>query len=145
MKHTGHVYHEIYLHLVWGTKERLPVLSAEIEEALKHYLRMKSKEIDIDLLKINGVEDHIHAAVKIKPNQCASDIVKRLKGSSSHYINHEYLPGNSPYSLHWQRGYGVLSFSRKGLPFVLEYVRNQKEHHKNQTTIPKLERMENAD
>ena len=145
MKHHGHVYHEIYLHLVWRTKGRIPVLTCEIEKPLKKYLRMKSKEIDIDLLEINGVTDHLHVVVKINPNQSVSDVVKRLKGSSSHYINYEHLPPNSPNSLHWQRGYGVLSFSKKSLPFVLKYVRNQKEHHQNHTVISKLEHMEIVD
>ena len=142
MKHHGHVYHEIYYHLVWGTKERGPILTSDIEEAIKKYLRMKSHEMEIDLLAINGIEDHLHIVVKTKPTQCPSEIVRRLKGSSSHYINHEYLPDNSPHSLHWQQGYGVLSFSKKSLPFVLEYVRNQKDHHKNRTIILTMERME---
>ncbi|MCP4402330.1 MAG: IS200/IS605 family transposase [bacterium] len=140
MKHHGHVYHKIYYHLVWATKERTPVLTPNLEGALKKYLRMKSLEIEIDLLEVNGIEDHLHVVVKTQPNQCPSDIVQRLKGSSSHYINHEYLPANSPSSLHWQKGYGVLSFSEKDLPFVREYVQKQKEHHKNWTLVHKMER-----
>lgn len=145
MKHHGHVYHEIYYHLVWTTKERVPVLNADIEAEIKKYLHMKSREIEIDLLEINGIADHIHVAVKSSPSQCPSDIVHRLKGSSSHHINHEFLPAQSPNSLHWQNGYGVLSFNQKALPFVIRYIQNQKAHHTNQTIVPKLERTEDFD
>ena len=62
-----------------------------------------------------------------------------MKGASSHYINHVIA---NRQLLHWQTGYGVVSFGAKDLPWVLDYVRNQRDHHSNNTTQDRLERIE---
>jgi hypothetical protein len=65
-----------------------------------------------------------------------SDWIGKLKGSSSYYINHEVQPK----ALEWQRGYGIVTFGTKDLQWVVDYVNNQKEHHKNGTTRDRLEK-----
>ncbi len=72
------------------------------------------------------------------PNILVSDWVGKLKGSTSHYINHEVQPK----SLQWQRGYGILSFGTKDLQWVVNYILNQKEHHKKGTIFDRLEKFE---
>lgn len=65
-----------------------------------------------------------------------SDWIGKLKGSSSYYINHEVQPK----ALEWQRGYGILTFGTKDLKWVIDYINNQKEHHKRGTTRERLEK-----
>ncbi len=83
---------------------------------------------------IKNIEDHIHLLIALKPSHRPSDIIYKIKGSSSHYIN-----SSSQNTLYWQNGYGIFSLSKKGIPIVKKYIQNQKEHHKNNSIITKLE------
>ena len=88
-----------------------------------------------DANAINGTADHVHVAVNIEPFVTVSELVKDLKGGSSYDVNHEL--GRKV--LQWQRGYGVVSFGKKNLPWVMKYIANQKEHHAAGTTTERLE------
>ncbi len=72
------------------------------------------------------VEDHVHLLLTLKPTDTVADVVKKLKGSSSHFINVE---AGSAQALYWQRGYGAVSLRKRDIPFVKEYVERQKQHH----------------
>lgn len=131
------VYSEINFHLTWHTKNSLPMIRERIEERLYHYLTHKILDTPgARLHAIGGIETHIHIAVSLLPNILVSDWVGKLKGSSSHYINHEVQPK----ALQWQRGYGIVSFGTKDLQWVVEYIKNQKEHHLRGRTADRLER-----
>ena len=131
-------YSEINLHITWHTKGSLPMINGRIEERLYHYLTHKILETPGVLLHaIGGIETHVHISASVPPELLISDWIGKLKGSSSHYINHEVAAK----SLEWQRGYGVVSFGTKDLPWVIEYVRNQKEHHRRGTISDRLEKI----
>ena len=113
------------------------MIGARIEERLYHYLTHKILETpSVYFHAIGGVEDHIHIAVSLPPNILVSDWVGKLKGSSSYYINHEIQPK----ALEWQRGYGVVTFGTKDLQWVVDYVKNQKAHHRTGDTYDRLEK-----
>jgi putative transposase len=133
-------YSEINLHLVWHTKNSRPLLTPEIE-ALAH--RFLKKRI-IDTLgafvhEIGGTETHVHIAVSIPPTLTISEFIGQLKGGSSHDVNQ--AAGRKQKVLEWQAGYGVVSFGTGDLPWVIEYIRNQREHHKRGTVHDRLERI----
>jgi len=86
-------------------------------------------------MPIGGIETHIHIATSLQPNVLVSDWIGRLKGSSSHYINHEVQPK----ALEWQRGNGIVTFGTKDLRWVIDYINDQKEHHRLGTTSDRLE------
>jgi putative transposase len=86
---------------------------------------------------IGGAPTHIHLAVTIPPTLTISDFIGRLKGESSHDANHQEA-GNSKV-LQWQVGYGVVSFGTRDLPWVVEYIQNQREHHARSSTHERLE------
>ena len=88
--------------------------------------------------EVGGTETHVHLAVRVEPYITPSELVQLLKGSSSHDTN-EYFKKKL---LDWQRGYGVVSFGKKNLPWVIEYIRNQKEHHAKGTVEDRLEAVE---
>jgi putative transposase len=136
------VYSEINFHITWHTKTSLPLIRERIQDRLYHYLTHKIIETPGALLHaVGGVEDHVHIAVSLPPNILVSDWVGKLKGSSSYYINHEIQPK----ALEWQRGYGIVAFGTKDLPWVVNYVNNQKEHHKRGTIYERLEKHSNDD
>ena len=127
----------IYYHLVWATKNRLPVIDSTIEPRLFAYLVNKAKESGVIVYEINGWTDHIHMIVSIPPKHAVATIVKRLKGASAYDLNQS---GSLDAQFNWQRGYGVLTLGERQREKAEAYVRNQKEHHSKETTNIWLER-----
>jgi hypothetical protein len=82
------------------------------------------------------METHVHLALSIEPFVGISELIGDLKGASSREVNKE----KGYKALEWQRGFGVVSFGRKNLPMVLEYIANQKEHHAKGSVHERLER-----
>jgi len=125
----------LYYHLVLGTKNREPFIDGELEQQLFPYLVAKAVEMESHVLAINGWVDHVHIVISIPPKYSISELVKRLKGASSHDFE----------GLWWQRGYGALSIGQRQLSVAVAYVENQKVHHAQKTTIVWLEREEDED
>ena len=132
-------YSEINLHFVWHVKSNLPLLTTEMEPRLYQYIRnyaLQTKELIFH--EIGGTETHIHLAVTIPPTLLISEWIGKLKGASSHYVNHQLLNRKL---LDWQAGYGAVSFGSKDLDWVIRYIRKQKEHHRKGTAMDRLERI----
>ena len=131
-------YSEINLHFVWHVKSSLPIITEQIEPRLFRYVRsyaLQSKGLIFH--EIGGTETHVHIAVTISPTLLISEWIGKIKGASSHYVNHELANRKL---LDWQTGYGVVSFGTRDLEWVVRYIRNQKEHHRKGTTVERLER-----
>jgi putative transposase len=140
---SNNVYSEINLHFVWHVKLSEPSISIAIEPRLHRFLRSYAlKTEDLIFHKAGGTETHVHIAVTIPPTLRIAEWIGKLKGASSHYVNHELVNRKL---LDWQRGYGVVSFGTKDLQWVINYIRNQKEHHAKGTTVERLERITNDD
>jgi putative transposase len=129
-------YWRLYYHLVWATKERLPLIKPDKEAELYGYIIGKADYLGCIIHAINGTENHTHLVASIPPNLSIAEFVKKIKGSSSHYWNHNL----SADKLYWQEGYGVFSFGSKQLETAVNYVKNQKIHHSQGTVIAALER-----
>lgn len=137
------VYHEIHLHVVWRTKDNAPVLVDAVENRLHHYLRNRAMRTPgVFVHAIGGMPDHVHLAVSVPPTLLLSEWIGQLKGAGAHYINHEICNRKV---LEWQTGYGVVSFGTRALPWVIGYIRNQKEHHAAGGVHDRLERIEQVD
>jgi putative transposase len=128
---------QIYYHLVWTTKNRQPLITSNREAQLYHYIIGKADALNCKIHAIDGIEDHIHLVVTIPPTLAVAEFVKKIKGSSSHHLNHS--PNTSCEKFAWQEGYGVFSLGYKQLQYAVIYVQNQKSHHSQQTTHPYLE------
>jgi REP element-mobilizing transposase RayT len=127
-------YWRLYYHFVWTTKNRVPLITPEVEEVLFGYLIGKAHDMKSIVHAVGGIEDHVHLAASVPPSVALSDFAARLKGSSSHRLN-ETLNG----AFAWQGGYGVVSFGEKQLQWVVKYVNAQKRHHADHTAVGKLE------
>ena len=137
------VHSEIHLHITWHTKRNQPVLVDEIERQLHRYLKQRAiRTSGVFVHAIDGVADHVHSAVSVPPTISISEWIGDLKGASAHFINGEICNRKT---LEWQTGYGVVSFGAKDLPWVIEYVRNQKEHHAQGQVHDRLERIERVE
>jgi REP element-mobilizing transposase RayT len=130
------VFHRLYYHIVWTTKYRQPIITEEIEKFLFPFLENKAKRFGCKIHKCNGTEDHIHIAISIPPAECVSDIIGKLKGSSSYFLNKELQITENFY---WQDGYGVMSFAERNLPSIVKYIEKQKEHHRENKLNKKME------
>ena len=125
-----------YYHIIWTTKNRMPLIREEFEDQLYGYIVKRAKEDGVLVYALNGTEDHTHIVVSIPPKHSVSEIVQRLKGASAHYVNHVIQPEGH---FRWQRGYGCLTVGEKQRNIAEEYVIKQKVHHKKETTISWLE------
>lgn len=83
-----------YYHLVWGTKQRNPSILPGIEEQLRAYIVSKSAELAVYVYAIGTCEDHIHLVVAIPPKLSVAQVVKKIKGASSHFVNHVLRPAD---------------------------------------------------
>lgn len=117
----------VWLHIIWSTKLRKPLLFRSFRFDLLNYMKKYSTENDITLDVVNGVEDHLHLLIRLKPTQSISFVVNLLKGASSRWIN---LNADLKEKFQWQNGYGVFSVSQKDISKVRSYIYNQEKHHK---------------
>ena len=132
------VYSEINLHITWHVKDNAPALKEAVERQVQRFLRGRAlEEPGVYWHDIGGTDDHLHLVVSIPPTLLISEWIGALKGSSSHYLNQEIA---NRQVLHWQAGYGVVSFGTKDLGWVADYVRRQREHHARGAVRERLER-----
>lgn len=117
---------EVYLHFVWSTYRRMPVLEEAIQPQIYAAILKEVQRSGCSVLAIGGVEDHVHVVVQMSPTISASALAKRMKGVTSYLARRELGRGRS---FRWQTGYGVFSFSRSHRDRVIGYVSRQKEHH----------------
>jgi len=137
-------YSEINLHLVWHTKLSRPLLNGDVESLAWAALREKAANIGgVTVHEIGGTETHVHLALTIEPTVTISELVGLLKGYSAHEVNRHV--GLKQKILQWQTGGGVVSFGTNDLPWVVKYIRNQKEHHARGTAQERLERISRFD
>lgn len=123
---SSHVYHEVFLHFNWHTKLDQPILSGDLEAVTYSELKAKCGRIKGAYLHgLGGTDTHVHLAMSIEPFVTISDFVQELKGASSFEVNKRM----NRKALEWQRGYGVVSFGKRNLDWVLDYVNHQREHH----------------
>jgi putative transposase len=135
---SSHVFHEIYLHFNWHVKDNRPTLNSHIEPVAYRFINERCRKTKgVYLHGIGGTETHIHLALNIEPFVTISELVKELKGGSSHDTNTELRQK----ALYWQRGYGVVSFGKNNLPWVLDYIARQKGHHARGAIHDRLERI----
>jgi REP element-mobilizing transposase RayT len=133
----------LYYHLVWATKERQPLINSDREDELYRYIIAKADALGCIVHAIGGIEDHIHLIVSIPPTLALAEFVKKIKGSSAHYLNQALSASLDKFG--WQEGYGVFSLGGKQLEQAVDYVKNQKAHHLNGIAIASLEQATHQD
>ncbi|MFD1601983.1 IS200/IS605 family transposase [Flavobacterium artemisiae] len=117
---------KLWIHLIWATKNRQELIHFSIEKKLYDYIWQELTELGCPVRIINGMPDHVHVLFLQNPQKTITDIVKQIKGSSSHFMNRgEFILEKFA----WQTGFGAFSVSESQLYAVYNYIKNQKEHH----------------
>jgi len=120
-------YTQIYIQIIFSVQNRLPLINSEWEEDLYKYISGFTSNKGQKMLQINGTSNHLHILVAMTPDCCLSDFVRELKKSSNQFIKKN---GFVRSRFRWQRGYSAFSYDNSDLDEVINYIRNQKEHHK---------------
>lgn len=123
-------FNKIWIHAVWATKERTPLIHSSVEQKVYEFIRNQLREIGCPVRIINGMPDHIHCLFLLNPQKSIAEVIKQIKGSSSHYINHNNLISER---FSWQNGYAAFSVSASVVEKVFLYIENQKLHHRKNT------------
>lgn len=126
----------VFVHLVWGTWDRLPLLVGDREREVYRCIEETCRASAVEVLALGGVSDHVHLVVRLPATFAVATLMKQIKGTSSHLATHALARSQF---FKWQGGYGAFSASAKGLPALCAYVRNQKEHHRLGTLIAAYE------
>ncbi len=122
-------FRQIYYQIIFSTKNRRPVLLTEHEEDLNKYIWSIVKNKNCRLYSINGMPDHIHLLIDLHPSVSLSSFVKDIKISSNLWIKQS---GWFPDFEEWQSGYGAFTYSVREKDMIVNYIKNQKEHHKHE-------------
>lgn len=123
-------YSQIYLQIIFAVQGRENLLDKNWRENIFKYISGIIKEKEQKPIIVNGMSDHVHCFVGLKPIKPISDLVRDIKNNSSKFINeNHYL--KSKFS--WQEGYAVFSYSSSQVKQVYDYILNQEKHHKVKT------------
>jgi REP element-mobilizing transposase RayT len=114
------------LHLVWCTKDRIPLLTANVKSIILNHIRQNAKTKGIFIDTMEGHLDHIHALIGLNAEMSISKVMQLIKGESSFWINRERL---FTHSFEWAVDYFAISVSPSSLERVRNYIRNQEHHH----------------
>ena len=119
-----------YVHIVFSTKARLPLVYQPIETELYAYLGGICKALQCPPIKVGGYKDHVHVLCQLSKNIALSSLIQKLKSSSS-----KWMKGKSTElsNFYWQNGYGAFSVSPTNVDSVINYIKNQHEHHREKT------------
>ncbi len=131
-------YWQLFYHIIWTTKGREPLISGDKEGIIHNAIVRKASALGGKVFAIGGVEDHVHLVVSIPPSIAIATFIGQVKGASSASVNKS---GLFPFPFRWQSEYGVFSFDRKRLPYVVQYVKEQKARHQTGKIVPVLERL----
>jgi REP element-mobilizing transposase RayT len=127
----------VLVHLVFSTKNRVPVLTPEIRGELHPYLSVVLNNDGCPSLRVGGVEDHVHLLFALSRTRTISQIVENVKTSSSKWLK---TKGSALADFRWQNGYGIFSVSQSNVDEVVDYILRQEEHHKQMTFQEELRR-----
>ncbi|HEY3413072.1 MAG TPA: IS200/IS605 family transposase [Armatimonadota bacterium] len=119
-------YTQLYVHLMWATWDRLPLLTPERQKAAFACIHAECTQMRAEVLAVGGVEDHVHLLVRVPATITVASLVRQVKGASSHLLTHQ-IPGADGFK--WQGAYGAFTVSHRDVPIVKDYVRGQAQHH----------------
>jgi putative transposase len=123
-------YRQHLYHIVFTTKHNLDTIKQDHVNELYAYITGIIKNKNSHLYRINGIENHVHILTDIHPSIASADFVRDIKASSSFWIKNTIL---FPSFIGWEEGYGSFTCSYRDLNMLIEYIKNQQDHHKTVT------------
>jgi len=123
-------FSQIYIQVVFAVKGQENLIARSWRDELHKYIAGIIKGKEQKSIIVNGVADHIHCFIGLKPSMSISDLVRDIKNNSTNFVNEKRLVKGK---FSWQEGYGAFSYSHSHINDVYNYILNQEEHHKKQT------------
>jgi REP element-mobilizing transposase RayT len=126
----ANTFSQIYIQIVFAVSNRMSLIRTEFQEELHKYITGIVKNQGQKLIVVNGMPDHLHTLIGLKPSMRLSDLVRDIKGESSSYINkNRWVRGR----FSWQEGYGAFSYGHSQLDMIIKYIQDQQKHHHKRT------------
>ena len=122
----ANTYTQIYIQVVFAVQGRQCLIEPDHKEEIYKYITGIVTNQGQKMLQINGVADHVHLLIGMKPNIALSDLVRDVKAGSSKFINEKHWVKGK---FNWQEGFGAFSYGHSQLDQVIQYIRDQEKHH----------------
>lgn len=122
----ANTYTQLYFHVIFAVKGRKSLIQPSWKEELYKYISGIISNNNHKLMIINGMPDHIHILLGTQANVNLSDLIRDIKANSSRWINEKNLVKGK---FEWQAGFGAFTLGQSQLPTIINYIRNQEEHH----------------
>ncbi|MCD6374220.1 MAG: IS200/IS605 family transposase [Caldisericaceae bacterium] len=123
-------YSKIYIQVIFAVEGRQNLLKEQWRTEVFKYIAGIIKGKSHKPIIVNGVEDHVHCFIGLKPFMALSDLVRDIKNNSTNFINRRHFVQNK---FNWQNGYGAFSYGHSQIDSVYRYILNQKEHHRKRS------------
>ena len=123
-------FSQIYVHIVFAVKGRTNLLKKPWREYIFKYMAGIIKNKNQKPIIVNGVSDHVHLLIGLKPNMRLSDLVRDVKNNTTNFINENSFIN---YEFSWQKGYGAFSCSHNQLNGLYTYILSQEQHHRKKS------------
>ncbi|MEJ2597721.1 MAG: IS200/IS605 family transposase [Anaerolineales bacterium] len=131
-------YTQLYLHCVWATWDRLPLITPLNEQSIYASILSKGQGLKCNVLALGGTSDHIHLLVRFSTTITVANLVKEIKGASSHLVTHQVTAGEF---FKWQGAYGAFTVSKNLVSVLKTYIEHQKQHHASNDLQPDWEQI----
>jgi len=126
----ANTFSQIYIQTVFAVSNRQSLIKPEFKEDLYKYITGIVTNQGQKLISINGMSDHIHILIGLKPSIALADLVRDIKAdSSTHVKKNKWVRGR----FSWQEGYGAFSYGHSQLDAIIRYIQNQEKHHKRRS------------
>lgn len=122
----ANTYTQIYIQVVFAVSGRLSLIRDKNKEEIYKYITGIVRNDGHKLIAVNGMSDHIHILLGLKPDMALSDLVRDIKSNSTNFINERRFAQGK---FGWQEGYGAFSYGRSQLDTIIRYIQNQETHH----------------
>jgi putative transposase len=126
----ANTFSQIYIQTVFAVNGRLSLITADFKEELHKYITGIVTKKNQKLIQINGMTDHLHVLIGLRPSIALSDLVRDIKSDSSEWVNRKKLARGK---FSWQEGFGAFSYGHSQLDTIIRYIQNQEAHHTKRT------------
>ena len=126
----ANTFSQIYIQIVFAVSGRMSLITQDFKEELHKYITGIVRNKGQKLISINGMSDHLHILIGLRPAMALADLVRDIKSDSSDWVNRKrFVRGRFA----WQEGYGAFSYGHSQLDTVIRYIQNQERHHKRRS------------
>ena len=126
----AHTFSQIYIQTVFAVSGRVSLITPDIKDELYKYITGIVTKQGHKLIRINGMSDHLHTLIGLRPAKALADLVRDVKSDSSYWVNKKKLARGK---FAWQEGYGAFSYGHSQLDRIVRYIMNQEKHHQRRS------------